>query len=184
MSRAQVGVYGGSFDPPHIAHALAIDMALCAHGLDRVLVVPTYAHAFNKRLTDFEHRVQMCELTFRHLRSVEICSIERELPPPSLTLHTLQALAQRYPDVQLRLLIGSDILTETQAWHDFAAVERLAPPVVIERQGFPHDASQPALPGVSSSEIRKRLRAGENTRGWLSPNVEQYIREHALYRSP
>ena len=183
MSRVQVGVYGGSFDPPHIAHALAASAALCVHGIDRVLIAPAYAHAFSKRLCAFEHRLRMCELTFAHLRNVEISDIERELPAPNFTLYTLQALAARYPDVQLRLLIGADILTQAHAWHDFAAVERLAPPVVIERQGFPaHDPSQPALPGVSSSEIRRRLQAGESTRGWLNPDVQQYIQTHGLYR--
>jgi nicotinate-nucleotide adenylyltransferase len=184
VKRVEFGVYGGSFDPPHIAHALAASAALCVHGLERVLIVPTYAHAFSKRLTDFEDRLRMCELTFLHLRQVEICSIERELPAPSLTLYTLQALAARHPDVQLRLLIGADIMTETHAWHDFAAVARIAPPLVMERQGFPaYDASQPALPAVSSSEIRQRLHAGESTRGWLSPSVEQYIRTRGLYRT-
>ena len=84
--------------------------------------------------------------------------------------------------MQLRLLIGGDILTQAHAWHDFAAVERLAPPIVIERQGFPaHDPDQPALPAVSSSEIRRRIQASESTHGWLSPTVEQYIASHQLY---
>jgi nicotinate-nucleotide adenylyltransferase len=183
VSRVEFGVYGGSFDPPHIAHALAVNVALMGHGLERVLVVPTYRHAFSKKLAEFEDRLHMCELAFIHLRQVEICSIERELPPPSYMLHTLQALAERYPGVQLRLLIGTDILGETHAWHDFAGVTRLAPPLVIERHGYtPHDPDQPALPAVSSSEIRRRLQAGESTRGWLSPSVEQYILARGLYR--
>lgn len=183
MNRVEFGVYGGSFDPPHIAHALAINVALMGYGLERVLVVPAYQHAFAKKLTDFEDRLRMCELAFKHLRQVEICDIERELPPPSYTLHTLQALAARHPEVQLRLLIGTDILIETHNWHDFAGVSRLAPPLIVERQGYPpHDADQPVLPAVSSSEIRRRLQAGENTRGWLSPSVEEYIRAHGLYR--
>ena len=183
VSRVEFAVYGGSFDPPHLAHTLAVSAALCVHGIERVLIVPTYAHAFNKRLTPFEDRLRMCELTFMHLRGLEICSIERELPAPSLTLNTLQALALRHPGVQLRLLVGGDILTQAHAWHDFAAVQQLAPPIVIERQGFPsHDPTQPALPAVSSSEVRRRVRAGESTRGWISPSVEQYIRAHALYR--
>ena len=183
MSRVEFGVYGGSFDPPHIAHVLAANVGLMGYGLERVLIVPAFQHALSKKLADFDDRVRMCELAFKHLRQVEICEIERELPPPSYTLHTLQALAQRHPGVQLRLLIGTDILTETQKWHDFAGVTRLAPPIIVERQGYPaHDPDQPALPAVSSSEIRRRLQAGENTRGWLSPSVEQYIRARDLYR--
>ena len=184
VSRVQFAVYGGSFDPPHLAHALAVSAALSVHGIERVLIVPTYAHAFNKRLSPFDDRLRMCELAFMHLRGVEICSIERDLPAPNLTLHTLQALAARHPEVQLRLLIGGDILTQAHAWHDFASVQQLAPPLVIERQGFPpHDPTQPALPAVSSSEVRRRVRAGESTRGLISPSIEQYIAANNLYCS-
>lgn len=183
MSQVEFGIFGGSFDPPHIAHALAVNVALCVHGLERVLIVPTHVHPFGKQLTSLDDRLRMCELTFVHLRQVELCDIERELPAPSLMLRTLETLAERYPGVQLRLLIGADILPEAHAWHDFAGVQRLAPPIVIERQGFEsHDPSQPALPAVSSSEIRRRLRAGESTRGWLSPHVERYIHDRGLYR--
>jgi len=183
VSQVAFGVFGGSFDPPHVAHTLFASYALCAHALERVLVVPAYAHAFGKPLTGFEDRLRMCELAFDGLSRVEICDIERTLPAPNYTLHTLRALARRYPGVQLRLLIGADIPPEAHAWHDFAAVEALAPPIVIERQGTPaHDPSQPALPNVSSSEIRRRLQAGESTRGWLGPSVMRYIQAHGLYR--
>lgn len=185
MNRVEFGVFGGSFDPPHIAHALAVSVGLCVHGLERVLIVPTHAHAFGKQLVSLDDRLHMCDLTFAHLRQVELCDVERELPAPSLMLRTLQAIGRRYPDVQLRLMIGADILPETHAWHDFAAVQRIAPPLIIERQGFaPHDPQEPQLPPVSSSELRRRLQAGESTRGWLNPRVERYIAARGLYRGP
>lgn len=182
MSTVAFGVFGGSFDPPHLAHTLFAAYALAAHGLERVLVVPTFTHAFGKQLTPFDDRLRMCELAFGDLRRVEICDVERGLPAPNFTLHTLQALAARHANVQLHLLIGSDILGETQHWHDFASVARLAPPLVVERQGATsHDPEQPALPNISSTEIRKRIRAGERTSGWLAPSVADYIRAHGLY---
>jgi len=184
VSRVEFGVYGGSFDPPHAAHVLLANLALSVHGLERVLVVPTHAHAFGKRLTPFEDRLRMCELAFAPLRGVEILDIERELPAPSFMLNTLRALAQRHPAVQLRLLIGADILPEAHAWHDFASIERLAPPIVVERQGYRAiNADQPALPAISSSQIRQRIAAGESTHGWLSPAVQRYIGTRGLYRS-
>jgi nicotinate-nucleotide adenylyltransferase len=176
------GVFGGSFDPPHVAHTLLAAYALTAHRLERVLVIPTYAHAFGKALAPFEDRVQMCELAFAELRRVEVSSLERELSTPSLTVNTLEALQQLHPGVQLRLLMGADLVAETHAWHDFARVAELAPPLIIERQGYPLNASdRPALPEVSSSEVRRRLRAGESTEGLLSPAVEQYARSRGLY---
>lgn len=185
MSQVEFGVFGGSFDPPHIAHTLLVSCALSAYGLERVLIVPAYAHAFGKQSTRFEDRLRMCELAFSELPRVEVCAIERELPAPSYMVNTLAALARRFPAVQLRLLIGADIVSETHKWHDFAHIERIAPPIVFERQGVtPYDASQPALPAVSSSEIRRRMHNGDDLRGWLSPSVAQYARARALYRDP
>jgi nicotinate-nucleotide adenylyltransferase len=178
------GVFGGSFDPPHVAHTLLAAYALSAHGLERVLVIPTYAHAFGKALSPFEDRLCMCELAFGELQRVEVSSIERDLPTPSLTVHTLEALLQQHPGVQLRLLIGADLLPETYAWHDFARIEVLAPPLIVERQGYARrSADNPALPDVSSTEVRRRLLAGESTSGLLAPAVDAYARSRGLYRT-
>jgi len=182
LNPVSFGVFGGSFDPPHVAHTLLVHYAMSAHGLERALVVPTYSHAFGKRLASFEHRLRMCELAFRGICGVEISDIERSLPAPSYTVHTLRALAQRYPGIQLRLLLGSDLLPETHAWHDFTSVAALAPPIVIERQGAPtHDPSQPALPAVSSTDIRQRIAAGQSTQGRLAAQVRSYIDANRLY---
>lgn len=175
------GVFGGSFDPPHVAHTLLATYALAAHPIERVIVVPTFAHAFGKTLSAFDDRVRMCELAFGDLRRVEVSSIERDLPVPSLTLRTLEALARQHPGVQLRLLIGSDLLPETHAWHNFEQIRELAPPLVVQRQGHALDADQPALPDVSSTEIRRRLRGAQSTAGLLCPTVELYARSRGLY---
>jgi nicotinate-nucleotide adenylyltransferase len=180
----EFGVFGGSFDPPHVGHTLLAHYVLSAFALERVLVVPTYVHAFGKVMAPFEDRLRMCELAFGQLPRVSICDIERELPPPNLTLNTLHALARRHPDIRLRLLIGSDIVTETHAWHDFASIEKLAPPLIVQRQGYAGlDRSQPALPEVSSTELRRRLAASESTQGLISPAVADYARAHRLYGS-
>ncbi len=179
-------MFGGSFDPPHVAHTLAAAYVLTAHAVDRVLVTPTAAHPFGKRLVSFEHRLQMCALAFAPLAQVELCEIERELPQPNLTLNTLTALAARHPDVQLRLLVGTDLRRETHAWHDFGSIEVLAPPLWVARAGAgaDHEPGEAlvALPDISSTEIRRRLAAGEPTSGLLAPAVADYIRAHGLYR--
>lgn len=176
-------VFGGSFDPPHVGHVLVAAYVLAAHAIDRVLVTPTAAHAFGKKLSSFEDRAKMCELAFAPLKAVELCTIERELPAPSYTLHTLQALAARYPGVRLRLLVGSDLQRETYAWHDFDSVKALAPPLWIARHGGDPIAGEPAMPDISSTEIRRRIVANEPLRGLLSPEVAEYIRAHDLYKN-
>lgn len=179
--RGVVAVYGGSFDPPHVAHVLVAAYVLAAHAVDRVLVLPTRSHPFDKPLAPFDHRLRMCELAFRDLRRVEVSDLERELPVPSLTLRTLQALRARMPEAALRLVIGSDVARETASWHAFDEVAALAPPLVVGRAGYPLQDGAPLLPDVSSTDVRRRLRAGETTSGLLSPEVATYARAEGLY---
>jgi nicotinate-nucleotide adenylyltransferase len=178
-----VAVYGGSFDPPHIVHALVASYVLGSQAVDKLIVVPAGQHPFAKELMAHEHRVAMCELAMRHLRNVEVSAIEAELPAPSLTLHTLQALHGKLPDAQLRFVLGSDILPETPKWHAFDRICELAPPIVVRRAGHPApEAHGPELPEVSSSQIRELIRKGLPTEGYLDRAVAAYIAQHGLYR--
>ena len=117
--RKSVAIYGGSFDPPHIAHVLAAVYALKVGGFEEILVVPVFEHAFQKQLTPFQHRLRLCELAFEGLAGVVVSSLEQELPTPSRTLNTLERLQVLHPDWAMRLLVGSDVLTETAKWHAF-----------------------------------------------------------------
>jgi nicotinate-nucleotide adenylyltransferase len=186
----QIGVYGGSFDPPHVAHVLLAAYALAVGGFDEVQIVPVFSHAFNKSLVDFEHRVALCELAFRDLKRVRVSRIEASLPTPSRTLSTLEAIARENPSASLRLLVGADVLAETSKWHAFDAIARLAPPFVVGREG--HTLAQPtgfALPAVSSTRVRELSarsddRAAAHELAELVPApVLAYIREHRLYRT-
>jgi nicotinate-nucleotide adenylyltransferase len=177
-----VAVYGGSFNPPHVAHTLVAAYVLAAHAVDAVRIVPTARHPFEKELTDFSHRLRMCELAMAPLRDVIVDPIEHELGGTSVTLRTLQELRRRHPRERHRLVIGSDLLPETGAWHAWEQVSALAPPIVVGRAGHPApDPGAPALPDVSSTEVRRRLHDGDPVDGLVSPRVADYVREHGLY---
>jgi nicotinate-nucleotide adenylyltransferase len=179
-----LAIYGGSFDPPHIAHAWVALYVLATENVDRVLVVPAAEHPFNKPLCAFSHRVRMCELAMRHLQRVEVSTIEDELPKPSLTLRTLERLRSDHDDATLRLVIGSDLLSEASGWHEFERVRKLAPLIVVPRAGgAPSERSSLALPNVSSTEVRRRLREGLETKGLLDHEVAKYAKQHRLYVS-
>ena len=187
-----VAIYGGSFDPPHISHVLAAVYALKTGGFDQVLVVPVFEHAFRKRLTAFEHRVRMCELSFAGIAGVEVSTVERELETPSLTLRTLEHLTREHPDWAMRLLVGSDVLSDTAKWHAFERIAELAPPYIVARPGYEHpDARGVVLPDVSSTRIREGLARRAEGNGAHEPllagsvprAVLAYIVEHGLYRS-
>jgi len=165
--------------------------ALSAFGVDRVLVVPTFQHAFDKPLTAMDHRLAMCERAFGLLRGVEVSPLERELGGTSRTLRLLTALGPRYPDHQLRLLVGTDILRDAPRWHRFDEVCRLAPPMVADRAGYAREAvtgeapgpAAPLLPEVSSTVVRERLARGEDVSLWVPHAVRAYIEAHGLYRA-
>jgi nicotinate-nucleotide adenylyltransferase len=190
--RKSVAIYGGSFDPPHISHVLAAVYALKVGGFEQVLVVPVYEHAFQKRLSSFEHRERMCELAFAGITGVEVSTVERELATPSLTLRTLEHLAALHPDWAMRLLVGSDVLTDTVKWHAFERVAELAPPYIVARPGYEHpDAASALLPDVSSTRIRVALARREHATqfadgGLLESSVPSavlgYVDAHRLYR--
>jgi nicotinate-nucleotide adenylyltransferase len=187
--RKAVAIYGGSFDPPHISHVLAAVYALKVSGFEQLLVVPVFEHAFQKQLTPFQHRLRMCELSFAGIAGVEVSSVERELETPSLTLRTVEHLSRAHPDWALRLLIGSDVLSDTSKWHAFERISTLAPPYVVARPGFDHPNAHAALlPDVSSTRVREALatRGTPESDALLAASVPsavlEYIIEHDLYR--
>jgi nicotinate-nucleotide adenylyltransferase len=185
--RVKVAVYGGSFDPPHVSHVLAVAYAFAMGGFERVLVVPVFAHAFGKSLAPFDDRLAMTRLAMRGLSFADVSDVERELGTPSYTWKTLQHLHALHPDWELRLVVGSDVLLESSKWERFDDVVRLAPLFVLGRAGIPHPNAPPsALPEVSSTHIRAMLAErsdDDELRRWVPPSVLEYLDARGLYRA-
>ncbi len=186
-----VGLLGGAFNPPHVAHALVGLYALETQAIDRLWLVPTWKNAFGKHLAPYDDRVAMCELVAAALGPrAEVSRVEedvaRERGGESRTLHTLEHLAIVAPTLSFRLIIGADILHETSAWLAWDEVCRRAPPIVIGRGGVaaPPGAtvSEVAMPAVSSTEVRRRLGVAEDARDLLPAAVLRYIDARGLYR--
>lgn len=181
-STLNVGIYGGSFNPPHIAHVLAVSYVLATQALDRLLVVPTFAHPLGKALTPFAHRAEMCARAFADLRRVEVSDIESRLGPTSRTLYTLRALAAQNPSWQMRLVVGADILDERDRWYGWDEILQLAPLIVLGRQGVQHpEAPFPLLPAVASRDLRARIARGDDVGDLVPREVLRYAREQGLY---
>lgn len=180
-----VAVFGGAFDPPHVAHVLAVTYALCVPAVDTVLVVPVYHHPFAKKLAPFEERFAMCVDAMGWLPGVVVSDVERRLGGESLTLRTIEHLAGEHPEWALRLLIGADALVDAPKWHRFDRITELAPPLLLGRLGVSHDqAPEPLLPLVSSSRIRDAIAAGrpEEVRHLVPKLVLDRVIERGLYR--
>jgi nicotinate-nucleotide adenylyltransferase len=197
----QVALFGGSFNPPHVAHVLAVAYVLSTEWVDKVLVTPVFAHPFDKALVPFEHRVAMSEKAVGWIPGVEVSTIESELEPPNLTLRTVEVLRERHPTWRLRLMVGADVLHDAPKWHAFDEVVRRAP-LLLGRAGHPPqggarkpagaphaDVPPPVLPDISSTQIREWLfrrarepEVFEELRRWVPRRVLDYIEEHDLYR--
>lgn len=178
-------VYGGSFNPPHLAHVLALcTVRAQAPDYEGALVVPTFQHPFAKSLAPFADRVAMIAAAVGWIPGVEVSRIEEELGGESRTLRTLEALSLRYPGTQLRLLVGADILLETHKWHAFDAIERLAPLFVLGRVGIEHERAPLAhLPDISSTTVRSAVARGawDEVATQVPAAVLDYLRTHRVY---
>jgi len=180
----KVAIFGGSFNPPHVAHVLAVAYVLSTADVDRLMLVPTFKHPFGKPLAPFDDRVRMCELAMAPLPSVEVSRIEERLDGASLTLHTLEAIKQEHPDWDLRLVMGADLLIEADKWFRFEEVRKLAPPIVLGRAGFEQaGAPPPILPAISSTRIRELIARGRwmELAALLPRHVMEHVRARGLY---
>lgn len=200
---ARVALFGGSFNPPHVAHQLVALYVLETQPVDELWFVPTYAHPFAKQLVAFEHRVAMCERVAAALGPrAKVSRAEAELAArpdfvSSRTLDLVEHLAAQ--GHALRLVVGTDILAETAKWHRWDDVVARAPLIVIGRAGHLPPGSTAtglAMPEISSTEVRAWLAADAAQRGTgggaasdgMSPvgglvpaSVLRYIAEHTLY---
>jgi nicotinate-nucleotide adenylyltransferase len=179
----RIAVYGGSFDPPHIAHVLVASWALAMGEVDAVLVLPTFEHALGKTAgASFEQRMTMCQRAFACLSGVTVSGIEQTLGAPSRTYKLLLALQEQHPGATFRLVIGADIVAELPRWYRSEDILRMAPPLVVGRAGYSRpDDPQLVMPEVSSTRIRAALAAGEPVDAWVPAHVREYVTEQGLY---
>ena len=203
MSPARrIGVFGGAFDPPHLAHVALVRSAIEALKLDEVRVLPT-GQAWHRSgtLTPAKQRLAMTRLAFAGQPQVQVDAREIERHGPSYTIDTLHELAAENPGAQLVLLIGDDQRRSLPGWHRIEEIARLAiicaaardPQVASWHRPEPVASEGPAIPieplpmplmPISATDIRDRLSRQADVAGLLAPDVARYIHEHHLYSAP
>lgn len=182
---AVVAFFGGSFNPPHVGHVLAVSYVLATQPVDEVRIVPCFRHPFAKELASFEDRFAMCELAMGWLPRTTVSRVEQELGGESRTLRTLRHLYATEPGNQFRLVVGADVLLEGSRWHGFDEIRKIAPPIVLGRAGVvAPGAPPPLLPDVSSTKVREALIAGarDELESIVPRAVLSYIEAHGLYQ--
>lgn len=187
--RLRVALYGGSFNPPHVCHVMTVAYVLATAPVDEVWLVPVAHHAFAKdrSLAPYAHRHRMCELAMAPFgERVRTSDVELCMGGTSRTIDTVDRLRAERPELDLALVMGTDLLAERHLWKDFDRLERTAPLIVIGRDGAPTPegyTASPSLPEVSSSDIRARIGRGALPLELLPRAVAAYIVENGLYAS-
>jgi len=181
----RVALFGGSFNPPHVAHQLVALYVLETEPVDELWFVPTYEHAFGKPLAPFLDRLAMCELAAAALLPrVRVSPVEQEIGGRSLTLRTVRRLTELHPEHAFSLVIGSDLKGDIASWYGGDELARTVPFIVVERPGSAAPSSGVVMPDVSSSAVRAALAAGKSVEGLVPRAVLDYIHKKGLYKEP
>jgi nicotinate-nucleotide adenylyltransferase len=196
-----LGIFGGTFDPPHLGHLAAAQEALDRCGLARVLFAPTERNPLklDEEISETGHRLAMTELAIAGDERFAISKADLGRGGPAYTVDLLARLrAGLSADERLAFIAGMDVLHELPRWREPLRVLELARLIVISRPGQPAaslDALDARLPGasarvtvvetpgvaISSTEIRERVAAGRPIRYLVPDPVAAYIAEHGLY---
>lgn len=187
----RVGVFGGTFDPPHLGHLATAEWARDRLGLARVLFVPAGVppHKRTRRVTGAEHRLAMTRLAVRGQPAFAVSDLEASRSGPSFTVDTLRELGTRERGAKLYLVIGEDSLDDFGAWRDPGGILARATLAVAARPGVrPRGPRRPPCVwlenpwiDLSSSALRRRAGAGRSLRYLVPDPVIAYIRRHRLY---
>ena len=202
----RLGVFGGAFDPPHLAHVALVEAAVAALQLDQVRVLPTgLAWHKTRTLSEAHHRLAMTRLAYQHLSQVVVDDREIRRSGASYTVDTLRELQAEFPQAQLYLLLGDDQRRALPSWHQIDEIGRIAiicaagrdmavrawneelgalqttPPLSDKLQARIRTLEMPLMPH-SATDIRELLAKEQAITSLVPPAVERYIHEHYLYR--
>jgi len=189
----RIGVYGGTFDPPHIGHLLLAADARDALDLDRLIFVPAGAQPFKVEtppVASAQDRLEMVRIAVADDAHYVVDDAEINRKGLSYTVDTLQHLAGRHKGAKLFLLMGEDALEGFSKWREPNRIRELATLAVMSRSDA--DRADSSLKDVvrvstrrldvSSTEIRQRLKLGKSIKGFVPEGVERFIEARGLYR--
>jgi nicotinate-nucleotide adenylyltransferase len=196
-----VGILGGTFNPPHLAHMVCASEARAQLRLERVILVPTGIPP-HKPMEDepgATHRLEMCRLAAgEHRDWLEVSSIEVGRDGPSYTVDTLREINARDPGDELTFIVGGDMAWSLPSWREPEAILELASVAVAERAGARREEVRARLAGmagahrisyidvprldISSSALRRRVREGRPIDYLVPDAVAHYIEQRRLYQ--
>ena len=198
----RIGVFGGAFDPPHVAHQAMARAALAQFQLDLLRIIPTGSAWHKARpLTDAAHRLAMVHLAFDDIQPSCVDCREIERQGPTYTIDTLMDLKNENPQASLFLFIGEDQARAFKSWRQWEDILRMATVVVAQRPETQDDSASPNFAqwhngvspdvqrldmtpqAVSATDIRSRIARGVSMPPLLPLSVQRYIEQHRLYQT-
>jgi nicotinate-nucleotide adenylyltransferase len=197
----RLGLFGGSFDPPHLGHLLVANDAYEALALDRLVFIPAGVQPLKagQAVATAPQRLTMVRMLVGTDRRFAVDPVEIERPGLSFTVDTLAAFAARDSGTELFLLVGADVPRAFPRWREPERIVELATVVVLQRAGEAEEERESAEdPGasevrkrlrflptrrvdISSTEIRRRVRARLSIRGFVPDAVAEFIAAERLY---
>jgi len=191
----KLGIFGGSFNPPHMGHLIVIETVRDILQFDKILFIPS-AQTPNKQntlLAPSSARLEMVNLTVSGSKYFEASDIEIQRRGISYTIDTVNELAARYPRFEISLIIGADNLMEFETWKSPDEVLAKAGLVVMSRPGldlhsikskYARSANFVNVPqiGISGTDIRRRVKLGRSIHYLVLQQVEDYIIQKRLYK--
>jgi nicotinate-nucleotide adenylyltransferase len=187
----EIALFGGSFDPPHVGHLLAAAYVLATEPVDELWFVPVHAHPFGKPLiASFDHRLELCDALARELSRARASGVEQELGGEGRTVDLLEHLHKAHPGTRWALVLGTDLNAETSQWKSFDRISQLARIITVQRCGHPappgpgarSPAAVPAIPEISSTQVRSLLRTKSDVSHLVPRAVLQRIVAAGTYR--
>ncbi|MGJ9381666.1 nicotinate-nucleotide adenylyltransferase [Salipaludibacillus sp. CF4.18] len=188
----KVGIFGGTFDPPHLGHLIMAEEARIKGELDEIWWMPNYVPPHKKvsSKTTEQQRIDLVTLMVNTHDSYKLCLIEMQRKGLSFTADTVQDLLEDYPNVQFSFIMGGDSLKNFHSWHKSEKLQAMLPFIVIVRPGF--QVPRVSVPKevllleevtveLSSSYIRKSIRSNKENKFLLLHEVYQFIKENRLY---
>ncbi len=201
MDRKRIGIFGGTFDPPHVGHLILASEARDQLGLDCTIWVltPDPPHKQGKEVSSIEHRLKMVQMAVEEDNGFKLSHVDINRPGPHYAVDTAKILRKAYPDKDLIYLMGGDSLEDLPKWYrtkEFLAV--MDGIGVMRRPGDDIDLSElyEALPTlkeklsfvtaplleISAEQIRRRAHENRSFRYYLLPKVYEYIQKNRIYQ--
>ncbi|MCP8616932.1 nicotinate-nucleotide adenylyltransferase [Salirhabdus salicampi] len=184
----KVGLYGGTFDPPHLGHLIMAEEVREQLQLDEIWFIPTGVPPHKGGVdTPAKHRLKMVELSIKGNRQFRMEPIEVNREGVSYTVDTVKTLKQKHPEVEFYFIIGADMVEYLSKWYKIDDLLVMVRFVGVNRKGHRLKSEYPVLEvtmptiEISSTEVKKRLKEGRTISYFVPFEVKQYIRENGLY---